>query len=64
MTDPRWIKASRSADQGACVEMAASGDSVLVRDSKDPGGPVLNFAPTEFAAWIDGAKDGEFDALL
>lgn len=64
MTDPRWIKASRSADQGACVEMAASGDTVLVRDSKDPGGPVLRYTKSEFAAWIDAAKDGEFDALL
>jgi hypothetical protein len=64
MNDPQWIKASQSAAQGECVEMAASGDSVLVRDSKDPGGPVLRYTKSEFAAWIDGAKDGEFDALL
>lgn len=64
MNELQWIKASQSADQGECVEMAANGDSVLVRDSKDPGGPVLRCTKSEFAAWIDGAKDGEFDALL
>jgi hypothetical protein len=38
--------------------------SVQVRDTKQNGtGPVLNFSPEEFTAWLAGAKSGEFDRL-
>ncbi len=37
---------------------------IEVRDTKDRKGPVLRFTPAEFAAWLDGAKNGEFDHLL
>jgi hypothetical protein len=58
-----WIKASASNHQGECVEVQRADDAVLVRDSTDPDGPTLRFTPGEFAAWIDGAKKGEFDHL-
>ena len=32
-----------------------------VRDSKDPGGPVLVFTAPEWTAFIAGAREGEFD---
>jgi hypothetical protein len=35
-----------------------------VRDSKHPDGPVLTFTAAEWAAWLDGARKGEFDHLL
>ncbi|GAB2441858.1 DUF397 domain-containing protein [Micromonospora schwarzwaldensis] len=43
MTTPThtWRKSSRS-DDGNCVEVAIA-DAVLVRDSKDPQGPILRF---------------------
>lgn len=60
-----WIKASKSGDQGACVEQRAADGLIEVRDSKAAGtGPVLRFTRQEFAAWLDGAKAGEFDHLL
>jgi hypothetical protein len=59
----KWIKASRSADQGQCVEMAEDGQHVHVRDSKNPDGGMLTFTKAEFDAWLDGAKRGEFDHL-
>ena len=60
-----WIKASMSGDQGACVEQRAADGAIEVRDSKTAGtGPVLRFTRQEFAAWLDGAKGGEFDRLL
>lgn len=57
-----WIKSSHSAGNGACVEVRTSShDEVLVRDSKDPDGPVLTFTRAEWTAFILGAKVGEFD---
>ncbi len=60
-----WVKSSRRAQQGECVEQRRNGDAVEVRDTKDDGtGPTLRFTPAEFAAWLDGAKRGEFDHLI
>jgi hypothetical protein len=75
----KWIKAQRSYAGGACVEVAwthaaacASGDcvqvapcegGVMVRDSKDPGGPVLSFTALEWTTFRDAVKAGEFDDL-
>ena len=56
-----WRTSSRSNGQGQCVEVARLDHTVLVRDSKHPAGPVLTFTPDEWAAFIGGAKDGEFD---
>lgn len=59
---PRWRKSSRSS-QGAntCVEVAITGASILVRDSKDPDGARLRFARDEWLAFLAGVRDGEFD---
>jgi hypothetical protein len=58
-----WIKARRSDDQGSCVEQRVVDDMIEVRDSKDRSGPILRFTRAEFAAWLDGARNGEFDHL-
>ena len=53
-----WRKPSRSA-AGNCAEIAATGTSVLVRDTKQDGtGPVLRFAPASWAAFVAAVKDG------
>lgn len=65
MTETPWIKARASDEQGSCVEQRRHGDVIEVRDTKDQGaGPVLRFTPAEYAAWLDGAKKGEFDQLI
>jgi hypothetical protein len=48
---------------GACVEVAIFEDgAVAVRDTKDNGsGPVLVYRRDEWAAFIAGVKDGEFE---
>jgi hypothetical protein len=63
MSATAWIKAQASGGSGECVELRRSGDTIEVRDSKHPSGPVLRFTPGEWAAWLDGAKKGEFDHL-
>jgi hypothetical protein len=36
---------------------------IAVRDSKDPSGPVLGFAPDEWRAFAAGIRAGEYDRL-
>lgn len=58
----RWRKSSHSGYQGNCVEVAAlDRGEIAIRNSRDPGGPALIFTGAEFAAFLLGAKDGEFD---
>jgi hypothetical protein len=60
-----WRKSSLSSGGDNCVEIAVAPDgSVGVRDSKQRGqGPVLEFTPTEWEAFVGGVKDGEFDEV-
>ena len=55
---------ARAAPQSEndCVETAFLADGgVAVRHSKDPDGSVLRYTRREWAAFLKGAKDGEFD---
>ncbi|MEV0271657.1 DUF397 domain-containing protein [Hamadaea sp. NPDC050747] len=54
-----WERSERCGD-GACVEAASQGDEILVRDSKDPSGPVLRFTRREWEAFLGGVEDGQF----
>ena len=62
MTDQiNWTKSSKSSGKGNCVEVALDDDGrVLVRDSKDPDGPVLHFDRTVWWEFLDGAHNYEF----
>jgi hypothetical protein len=45
-----FVKSSYSNAGGECVEVARNNpDTVAVRDSKDPDGPILRLTPT---AWV------------
>ena len=63
MTEPyEWRKSSRTVSSGNCVEVAANAPGmVAVRDSKDPDGPKLTFAPAEWDTFTAGVRDGQFD---
>ncbi|WP_424882438.1 DUF397 domain-containing protein [Streptomyces sp. SLBN-8D4] len=63
--DARWVKSRHSNAEGNCVEVASLIDGcVALRNSRDPDGPALVYTPAEVAAFLAGAKDGEFDHLL
>jgi hypothetical protein len=64
----RWHVSSRSPDAGGnCVEAGPIQDGtgrVAVRHSQDPNGAAIIYTPTEWAAFIGGVKDGEFDFAI
>ncbi|HEY3144157.1 MAG TPA: DUF397 domain-containing protein [Acidimicrobiales bacterium] len=62
-TNLQW-RTSSFSDGLQCVEVAAVGDQVLVRHSKDAGGPTLTFTRGEVGAFVQGAKAGEYDDLV
>jgi uncharacterized protein DUF397 len=56
----RWLRSSHCSS-GACVEVAWTGDHVLVRDTKNPHTTPMEFTADEWAAFVQGARSGEFD---
>jgi Domain of unknown function (DUF397) len=55
-----WRKSRHSGGNGNCVEAASTGLVVAVRDSTDPEGPRLAFAPSAwrtFAAAVKTTRD-------
>jgi hypothetical protein len=56
-----WRKSTRSGAAGHCVEVAEMPATVFVRDSKNVSGPVLRFAAPEWADFVAGVRNGEFD---
>jgi hypothetical protein len=61
-----WQKSRRSNPSGNCVELAAlpGGAEIAMRNSRDPDGPALIYTSAEIAAFVQGAKEGDFDNLL
>lgn len=54
---------SRSCDSGACVGVARRGDTVLIGNTSDTGGPVNEFTVDEWRQFLTGAKLGDFDGI-
>jgi hypothetical protein len=50
----KWVKSTYSA-QGNCIEVAAAGH-VLIRDSKNATGPVLEVGPVVWRELVDRVK--------
>lgn len=53
LSGTQWFKSSYSGGNDDCVEVAWLGSGrVGVRDSKNPSGPALDFAPEDWDAFI------------
>ncbi|MEU7873270.1 DUF397 domain-containing protein [Dactylosporangium sp. NPDC049140] len=48
---PVWRHSSASGQDG-CVEIAERDDSVLIRDSKNPDGPMLAVDPRDWRRFV------------
>lgn len=56
-----WRKSTRSNGSGDCVEVADDlAGKVGLRDSKDPGGPVLAIEPRAWSLFIGSVKRRSF----
>jgi hypothetical protein len=65
LDDATWQKSQHSNPNGACVEVALLPDGeIAVRNSRFPSGPALVYTRAEIAAFLAGAKAGEFDHVL
>ena len=58
----RWRRSSFCIT-GDCVEVMAGEDLVRVRDSKDAWSAVLTFTASEWGAFVQGVRNGEFDVV-
>ncbi|ASU84719.1 DUF397 domain-containing protein [Nocardiopsis gilva YIM 90087] len=60
-----WLKSSLSNPDGNCVELSRlPGGEFALRNSRHPHGPALIYTPAELAAFVKGAKQGDFDHLI
>ncbi len=60
-----WRKSTHSGATGNCMELARlDGGRIAVRNSRFPEGPALVLTLAEVAAFLAGAKDGEFDDFV
>ncbi|MFJ2861732.1 DUF397 domain-containing protein [Kitasatospora sp. NPDC087314] len=60
MTNTEWQKSSFSGSGGDCVEVRTVNGTVELRES-DEGHVIIHTTPTNFAAFVQGIKAGEFD---
>ena len=58
---PEWRKARRSMSNGACVEVASTLASVMVRDSVDPAGPAVRYPSRTWQVFIAATKASTYN---
>lgn len=61
-SEPVWHK-GLPCESGACVEVAAVGDAVMVRGTANPGGVSVTLSRDEWHNFLTGVKAGAFDRV-
>jgi hypothetical protein len=57
----KWRKSSRSDSASGCVAIAAVGNVVAVRDSKDPDALTITLSRLKLRSFILATKAGKYD---
>ncbi len=57
-----WLRGTW-CESGAAVEVAATGDTVVVRSSANPDDPSVTLSCDEWQEFLAGVKEGAFDYL-
>ncbi len=57
-------RVARKCSGGECVRVAARGDEIVIGSSKHLDGPVIAYSRDEWAAFVEGIRQGDFDDLL
>ena len=60
LSEDRWIRSSL-CNSSTCVEITLSDSHVAMRDAKNRHQPAIHFSKAEWQAFLDGARNGEFD---
>ncbi len=58
MVTQQWRKSSASGGDAYCVEVRQHQGAIQMRDSKDPSGPVLSFAPADWQRMVTLVRQG------
>jgi predicted secreted Zn-dependent protease len=56
-------RVARKCDGGACVRVAARDDEIVIGSSKHLDGPVIAYSREEWAAFVEGIRQGDFDDM-
>lgn len=56
-------RVARACNSGECVRVAAHGDEIVVGSTTHPDGPVISYSRAEWAAFVEGIRQGDFDDL-
>ncbi len=62
LSGARFRKSSQSFANGNCVEVAFIPGGTVVRDSKDPSGPVLLVTEAHWRGFIGKIQSGSYDS--
>jgi hypothetical protein len=58
-----WRKPTFSIANGDCAEVASAAGIVVVRDTKDPSGTILNYSSGSWLSFVTDIRRGSYDAL-